>query len=293
MHTGLAGLVLAAALAATPASAQEVSATAEYAQQWRGVTLYGTYVEDTFGKAIPIHLDFQWAGVRSFSERKWLFTFDGSGGFVTGYGGNANPKFFLLGGHAGGRAELGRRFSPANDASFYLGGTAVLEGSAVAVTTAPIGAYDRINSVDGLGGLNGVAALRVNPGVSLLHGDVSLLLTAFLEESLRDPGAARTGPLFTSFGARAQLDVVRTWTATLEGAWGTTFGRTDSYTGTVDSGVRFEVTASLRRRFGPVWLALDANLHGTQNTATTTTKNVYVTSTPTYASAGLTFGVSL
>lgn len=294
MTTRLVVVACVAALAAAPAAAAaEVTASAEYVQQWRGVTLFATYVEDDFGRAIPVQVDFQWAGVRSYRDRKVLVTFDGSGGLTTGYGGNSNPKFFLVGGNAGARVELGQRFSPADDTSFYLGGTAVLKGSAVAVTTAPIGQYDSINSVDGLAGLNGVAALRVNPGFSLLRGDVSLLVTAFLEESLRDPGAARTGALFTSFGARAQLDVVRTWTATLEGLWGTTWGRTDAYTGTVDVGSRFEVSAMLRRRLGPVWLALDANLHGTQNVATTAAKNVYVTSTPTWVSAGLTFGVSL
>jgi hypothetical protein len=279
-------------VAVTAVAPSEPAASTEYVQDTRGVALWLSYVVDTWGKAIPALIDFQWAGVRSYQARRLLFTFDAAGGFSTGYGGNSNPKFFLYGANLGGRGELGWRMAPERDTSFYLGGTAVLRGSAVGVTTASPSQYDQINSVDGIAGLNGVAALRVNPGVSLLHGSMSLLVTAFAEESLRDPGSSASGPLFTSFGARAQFDVVRSWTATLEGAWGTTFGRTDAL-GTTNSGSRFEVTASVRKILGPVWLALDGQIHGTSNSATTSAKTTYVTSTPTYASVGLTFGVSL
>jgi hypothetical protein len=299
-------VVLACALAPAPAPAGAIVnepaavvapapapiAVAEYAQQTRGLALFASYVLDTFGKAIPLLIDFQWAGVRSYQGREVLFTFDAAGGFTTGYGGNSNPKFFLVGANLGGRGELGRRFAPERDASFYLGGTLVLRGSLVAVTTAAPGHYDEINSVDGLAGFNGTAALRVNPGVSLLHGPLGLLVTAFAEESLRDPGSSASGPLYTSFGGRAQLDVERRWTATLEGAWGTAFGRVDDL-GTTNSGTRFEVTASVRKMLGPVWLALEGQLHGTTNTASAAGQNTYVTATPTFASVGLTFGVSL
>jgi hypothetical protein len=278
--------------AADMAVASAPTPVAEYAQQTRGLALFFSYVTDTFGKAIPLLVDFQWAGVRSYQGRKLLFTFDAAGGFTTGYGGNSNPKFWLLGANLGGRGELGRRFSPERDASFYLGGTLVLRGSAVAVTTAAPGHYDAINSVDGLAGFNGIGALRVNPGLSLLHGSTSLLVTAFVEESLRDPGSSASGPLYTSFGGRAQLDVERRWTATLEGAWGTAFGRVDAL-GTTNSGTRFEVTASVRKVLGPVWLALEGQIHGTSNTATATGQPTWVTATPAFLSAGLTFGVSL
>ena len=61
-------------------------------KETRGVVLHGTYVVDTFGKAIPALIDFQWAGIRTFSDDKYLVVFDAAAGATAGYGGNSYLK---------------------------------------------------------------------------------------------------------------------------------------------------------------------------------------------------------
>lgn len=291
MRTTITKCLLLGAFMAAPVLADEpaTSATAEFAQDTRGAFLHGTYVLERWGKGIPLQLGAQWAGIRSFDGRKHLFTFDAAAALVAVYGGNSAERFYLLGGNVRGLGEFGLRLSPAQDFSFYVGGTLLLNGSAVASLTKPL---DQFNPLDGIAGLYGVGALRVNGGLSLLQGDQALLVTVFIGESLRHPGSALTGPLYTDFGLRAQFDVVKSFTASVEGSWGTTFGRADAVTGFTNSGTRYELTLQVRKTFGPVWAAIDGQLHGTANSSTSSTVN-YLTSTPTFVSAGATFGVSL
>ena len=264
----------------------------EFTQDTRGAFLHGSYVLDTFGKAIPLQLDGQWAGIRSFSERKYLFTFDAAAGFSGAFGGNSSERFFLVGGNLRGLGELGMRLMPQSANSLYAGATALFNGSAVSVLGLPPDQYNQKNSLDGIGGLNGVAALRLNAGLSGLGETRALLVTAFVGGSARKPGSPASGPLYLDVGLRGQFDIIKSFTATLEASWGTTFGTVDPTFGVTNSGTRYEMLVSVRKMLGPIWLALDGQLHGTANTATLTS-NVYVTATPTFISAGLALGVSL
>lgn len=281
----LGALVAAPALADEPASPEVI----EFAQNTRGAFLHGTYVVETWGKGIPLQLGVQWAGIRTFNARKHLFTFDAAGAITAVYGGNSSERFYLLGGNLRGLGEFGVRLLPVKDLSFYLGGTLSLNGSAAASLTK---AVDQLNPLDGIAGVFGVGALRGNAGISLLHDDKALLLTVFVGESLRRPGSALTGPLYTDLGLRAQFDIVKSFTAALEGSWGTTFGRVDPVTGFTNNGTRYELTAYIRKLFGPIWIGIDGQLHGTANSAMSKAAN-YVTATPTFVSVGATFGVSL
>ncbi len=282
--------VLGALLASITALAEEPGVTAaEFKQDTRGVFLHGSYVLETWGKGIPLQLGVQWAGIRSFDGRKHLFTFDAAAALTAVYGGNSSERFYLLGGNLRGLGEFGLRLSPSQDFSFYVGGTLLVNGSAAGSLTKPL---TQLNPLDGIAGVFGVGALRANGGISLLQGEHALLVTAFIGESLRHPGSALTGPLYTDLGLRAQFDIVKSFTAALEGSWGTTFGRADAVTGFTNNGTRYEVTASVRKLLGRVWIGIDAQLHGTANSSTSSTAN-YVTATPTFVSAGATFGVSL
>ncbi len=286
MHFRL--LVASLALIAAPAFADE------FVQDTRGAFLHGTYQLDTWGKGIPLQLGVQWAGIRTYADRKHLFTFDAAGNLFAAYGGNSNERFYLLGGQLRGLGEFGLRLMSERNLSFYLGATGLFSGSAVSSLGTPLDQYNRMSSLDGIAGLYGVAALRLNAGVSVLHENHALLVTVFAGESARRPGSPASGALYTDFGIRAQFDIVRSFTATLEGSWGTTFGRLEPVFGVTNSATRYELTASVRKMIGPIWLALDGQLHGAGNTATYTAgSNVYVTATPTFASVGLTFGVSL
>jgi hypothetical protein len=281
-------LLASACLLAAPALADE------FTQDTRGAFLHGTYVLDTFGKALPLQLDGQWAGIRSFSERKYLFTFDAAAGFSGAFLGNSSERFWLVGGNARALGELGLRLTPQNGHSLYVGASALLNGSAISVLGLPPDQYNQKNSLDGIGGLNGIGALRLNAGLSGLEERHALLVTAFVGGSLRKPGSPASGPLYLDVGLRAQFDVVKSFTATLEGSWGTTFGHPDSLLGITNTGTRYEVVVMVRKMIGPIWLALDAQLHGTANSTTSTSvSNVYLTATPTFVSAGLALGVSL
>ena len=279
-------MLLASACLAAPVRADE------FAQDTRGIFLHGSYVLDTFGKAIPIQLGVQWAGIRSFSERRYLFTFDAAAGFSGAFGGNSSERFFLVGGTLRGLGELGMRLMPQSDHSLYVGATALFNGSALSVLGLPPDQYNQKNSLDGIGGLNGVAAVRLNAGLSGLREHHAFLGTVFVGGSLRKPGSAVAGPLYFDVGARAQFDIVKSFTATLEGSWGTTFGHPDPVFGATNTGTRYELVVTVRKMLGPIWVALDGQLHGTSNTATSA-PNVYVTATPTFVSAGLALGVSL
>ncbi len=276
-------------------------------KETRGVVLHGTYVVDTFGKAIPVLIDFQWAGIRTFSDDKYLVVFDAAAGATAGYGGNSYPTFLFFGGHLRGQVDGGLRLKPSNAVSPYVGLSALLDASAVAITTAPINQYDRVNPVDGLAGLNQASALRANVGLSNLWRSElngtpkqALLVTLFAEEALRRPGRAPSAMFFTDVGVHAQLDLLSgpfegaPLTASLDALWGTAFTRTDTTFQETHLPTHFKVTASVRKHFGRVWLAIDGLIHADGDTVTSlTTKNTYVTSTPVWASAGLSFGVSL
>ncbi len=80
-------------------------------------------------------------------------------------------------------------------------------------------------------------------------------------------------------------------TAAVEASWGTTWARTDA-AGVSNTATHWQVTALVKKRLGPVWLALDGQVHGTTNTAVVK-PNTFVTSTPSFASLGLALGVNL
>lgn len=291
------GLAPTLALADEPAvtAAAEPAAPAptstEFRQDFRGLFLHGTYLEDTWGRGIPLQLGAQWAGIRSFDGKRVLFTFDAGANLFGAFGGNSSERFFLVGGQARGQGELGVRFSPASAVSLYGGGTLALSGSAVPVLGLPLDQYDTKNSLAGIAGLYGDAGLRANGGVSLLSGDTALLATVYVAEVLRAPGSPQSGPLFTDLGVRAQFDLVDSFTAAAEASWGTTFGRVDAL-GVNNTGTHWQVTALVKKRLGPIWIAIDGQLHGTTNTAVAS-GNTYVTSTPTWISAGAALGVVL
>jgi hypothetical protein len=248
-----------ASAVSTPVVADAPAPSVEYTQDFRGLFLHGTYVSDDWGRGIPLQLGGQWAGLRSFGDRSVLLTFDAAANAFAAYGGNSSERFYLLGGQLRGLGQLGKRFSPGSAFSLYAGGTLDLDGSAVSALGWPLDGTK--NSLAGVAGLYGHAGLRANGGVSLLSGDTSLLVTVFVAEALRAPGSARAGPLFTEVGGRAQLDLVKSFTAALEGSWGTTFGRVDA-TGTTNTGTAWRVTALVKKRLGPVWVALDGGVHG-------------------------------
>lgn len=278
-------------LTQSPSAEVSDAAPAEFRQDFRGAFLHGTYVVDIWGKAIPIQLGFEWAGIRSFRNRSLLFTFDGAANVFAAYGGNSDDRFILLGGQARLVGELGARLTPTQDNSFYLGGTVALDGNAVSILGVPVDQYNLKNSLSGIAGLYGSAGLRVNAGLSHLHSNHALLVEAFVAEVLVAPGSSASGPLFTDFGARGQLDLVKNLTAVLEVSWGTTFARVDQ-AGVRNTGTHWLVTAMVKKQLGPVWLALDGQVRGTTNTAVVKPLT-FVTSTPTVASLGLQLGVNL
>ena len=281
---------------------------ADFRSDTRGIFLHGTYVLDTFGKAIPVQIDFQWAGIRSFQQRKYHLTFDTAAGLTAGYGGNSYPTFYFFGGNLRGIGEIGLRLNPSSDFSLYAGATAWLNGFAVGVTNAPLNGYNMINRVDGLAGLNGIAALRLNFGLSGLafstdtkerinankQSGHALLITAFVEESAHRPGSDVGGTLYTSVGLRGQFDIVKNLNASVEGYWGTAFPNYDPVFQVTNTVNIYSISFSVRKMLGPVWVSIDGQLHGFSNTANSKLfPTVYVTSTPTFVSAGVSFGVSL
>ncbi|MFO0600923.1 MAG: hypothetical protein U0228_36775 [Myxococcaceae bacterium] len=279
----------ATATTAAPPAEAAPAPSAEYAQDFRGIFLHGTYVSDDWGRAIPLQLGVQWQGVRSFSDRAYLFTFDGAANFFAAYGGNSSERFYLLGGQLRVLGEVGKRFAPASGLSPYVGGTLDFDGNGVGALGWPLDGTK--NSLAGIAGLYGRAGLRVNGGLSLLSGDAAFLVTAFVAEVLRAPGSAQSGPLFTDLGVRAQFDLVKSFSAALELTWGTTFGRVDAL-GVTNTGTYWQVTALAKKRLGPIWIALDGKVHGSTNTAVTK-PNTYVTATPSWISAGAALGVNL
>jgi hypothetical protein len=211
------------------------------------------------GDSLMGELGGQFTGVRTFRDRTLLVEWDARLAIVGGVLGNTLPYTGLLGMHAAGTGEVGyrwladRRFSP------YLG---VRLGGDLLVTTPPgtaITELDRLNNMDGVGGVNVSGLVRVAFGASLLRPQGALLLTAFAQEALRAPGVYTPGLTLSEGGIAVRFDLKRRLTFEIEGLAGRAPPTSIAALDTRDLTSYAEVAALFRKIFANrMWLGVAA-----------------------------------
>ena len=203
------------------------------------------------GDTLMAELGGQSAGIRS-RRGVWLLQWDVLLAAKAGYLANAEPYLFLLGGHALAWAEAGARFLPTRSWSPY-GGLRV--GNEAQILGHPGADLERVNAVDGVGGINDRALVRIDAGASFLDRSQSLLLVGFAQETFRAPTINTSGQAFFELGLGVRYDLSRSLMASLEGIWGTTPSRSLP-PGLTDRTTHAGVSATFRKIFkNGMWIA--------------------------------------
>jgi hypothetical protein len=121
--------------------------------------------------------------------------------------------------------------------------------------------FDTINDVDRAGGAAATGSVRIDFGVSFLDDRRSLLLVAFVQEDLHSALVNTPAQAFTEGGLGVRLDVSTGITVSVEGLWGLTPARRNSYLGFTDRTARVASTASCRKTFrNGMWIAASTSL---------------------------------
>src|SRR5262249_44830118 len=88
---------------------------------FRGAVVEAGFETGRFGEAIPTNLSFEWRGIATLGDRRYLLRWSGSGGPTLGYFGNEHPGMSFFGGQLELDGEAGRRLPAARDWSGYVG----------------------------------------------------------------------------------------------------------------------------------------------------------------------------
>lgn len=207
------------------------------------------------GDTLMAELGGESAGIRSLRRGAWLLQWDALLAAKAGYHANQNPYLFLVGAHALAWAEGGARFLPSRTWSPYVGLRLANEAQIMGHPGIPLSDLERLNAVDGVGGVNERALVRVDGGASFLDPLHSLLLVGFVQEAFRAPTLHARGQAFTELGLAVRFDLSRSVMASLEGVWGVTPARATA-PGLSDRTTHAGVSATFRKIFkNGMWIA--------------------------------------
>lgn len=230
----------------------------------RGAILDAGIGSSWVGDTLMAELGGQTAGIRSL-RRGWLLQWDVLAAAKAGYLANENPYLFLLGAHAVAWAEAGVRFIPRSLWSPYGALRLANETQILGHPGEALSALETRNAVDGVGGVNARAAVRVAAGASWLDGRESLLLVGFAQEAFRAPTLHTVGLAFTELGLAARVDASGSVMASFEGVWGVTPARSVQ-PGLTDQTTHLGLSTTFRKIFkNGMWIAASALLERDTN----------------------------
>ena len=149
-------------------------------------------------------------GIRTLDDRRWLVQWEGLAAFKGGELAAAHPYTPLLGGHGLAMGEVGYRFvdetrTPyvslriAGDMQFLLPPGKSLSD------------LRKINSIDGVGGMNLRGAVRLSLGESAVGRNGLAILAFFVQESLRGAEVNTPSAAFTDVGGTLQAYLFGSW----------------------------------------------------------------------------------
>ena len=289
----------AAATQAAEATAVRATAAAAPAPGEFQTVLFGPVVDVALGSAavgdsLLGDLGGEYLGLQSLRDRRWLLQWDT---LVAARGGtlaNTHPFTGLLGLRTAASAELGHRWLRRGALALYAGGRLDGELSVLTRPGTPIDRLDTINSVDGVGGVVGSGAVRVDVGLSELDTARSLLIVGFFQEALRAPGIVTPGGAFAEGGVSARFDLTRRLTAWLEALAGQSTPRTDAALGTRDQTTVIEVAGAVRAIFRRnMWLTASGSIGQELDRRTYQgSAAVYRTASPPSLQGTLAYGMS-
>jgi hypothetical protein len=228
------------------------------------------------------------------SRGSWLIQWNALVGFRGGVLANTNPYTSFVGGTGHAYGEAGYRFSNAR-VSPYVSGRLAANLTVMGHPGLAISAMNTLNNADGFGGVNFDGALRASGGVSLLSGDTSGLLTAFVQEAAFAAGVYTPGRTFTEVGVGGRYDLFRSFTVWLDVMVGFRPLQVDSGLQTTDAQTRVQLAGGLRKRFGNgVWFGVSASgAHDTDHVVYSQSHTTYDTANPWTTTLTLSFGVEL
>ena len=242
-------------------AATESAAAPRFESGVRGAIVEGQIGTSRAGDALMFELGAETAGLRSLKDRRWILLWDVRAAGRGGYLANQHPYLFLIGAREVAWAEGGYRFRAAGRFSPYLGARLGNEGHVMVHPSLALSAFDTINDVDRVGGTALAGSARIDFGASLLDDRRSLLLVAFVQEELRSALVNTPAQAFTEGGLGARLDVASGTTLQVEGLFGLTPTRRNSYLGFTDRTTRVAGTASVRKTFrNGMWIAASMSL---------------------------------
>lgn len=201
----------------------------------------------------------EYVGIRSFRDKRLLVQWDTLLAVRGGIIGNTLPYTSLVGGHTLADVEAGYRFMRTRS-SLYAGGKLAGDLSIMAHPGLSLSQLDRLNDIDGVGGVVAHGELRADIGWSWIAGRRSLLLVAFAQEVGYAPGVYTPGLGYTEGGVAARFDLSRRLTAYVEGFGGRGSTRHDDALATSVQSSTAGVDGVVRGIFGNgIWLAVSAH----------------------------------
>jgi hypothetical protein len=236
----IGGLVAALALSVAPSASAFENVT-------RGATAtfeFGTY---PVGDTLMGQIGGDWQGLRVSRDYHWVTQWEVFAALKGGYLGNQHPFLFLIGPHLFSWVEGGYRLSGQKGFSPYFG--ARIGGDVQLLGNPDVPQFDRINAVDGVGGVVAQGWARVGAGQSYVDDKRSVLIEVFAQELLQARQVNTPSHAFTGLGVSLRVDVPQSWTMTIEAAWGATALRRSAFFDVTDYTSRATIGGSLRKIF--------------------------------------------
>ncbi len=188
-------------------------------------------------------------GVRELGDR-WLVSWDGDVELVSGAVAYEHPFYALYGAQGQAEAEGGLRLAPGKTVSPYVSALALASLSAIAQAGTPLDGGATINSLDGLGGVIGVAGLRLGAGASFLWPQHSLVIEVQPLAEI-DSAQANTALLgFLGAALHARWDWKDSLAALGEVSYAVAPSRADAALGSSATTGRWALSAKAVKRLG-------------------------------------------
>ncbi len=242
-------------------AATESAAAPRFESGVLGAIVEGQIGTSRAGDALMFEIGGQIAGLRTLRDGRWILLWDVRAAGRGGYLANQLPYLFLIGAREVAWAEGGYRFGASGRLSPYLGARLGNEGHVMVHPGLALSAFDTVNDVDRVGGTALAGSARIDFGASFLDDRRSFLLVAFVQEDLRSALVNTPAQAFTEGGLGVRLDVASGTTVEVEGLFGLTPARRNSYLGFTDRTTRVAGMANARKMFrNGMWIAASISL---------------------------------
>ena len=220
-------------------------------------------------------------GIRTLDDRRWLVQWEGLAAFKGGELAAAHPYTPLLGGHALAMGEVGYRFVDETRTP-YVSLRIAGDMQLLLPPGKSLGDLRKVNSIDGVGGMNLRGAVRLSLGESAVGRNGLAIFAFFVQESLHGGEVNAPSAAFTDVGATLQTYLFGSWLIRAELLRGFRPMQSTPQLGMTDATTHFQTTEELRKVFANgMWFGANFSYAAESDVVTYANLTLHTSSAPT------------